>query len=263
MVLAESLKNTQTSIPMCAMIVAEAVNEKSQKQLYNMFDDVVSVERIRGIGDDNLKAIGRPDLGDTLTKLQVWSRTQFDRVLFLDADTLVLSNLDHLFDLPSAVELAACPDPGFSDCFNSGVMLLKPSDSTFSELRQFAAVTPSFDGGDQGLLNIFFGDGTRHHPCKTLDATQSSVSKLGESGERNWYRLSFTYNMAMHKVYRLYIPAALRYKNEHKILHFIGKMKPWHFEGGQVPLSDDSSPYERFYADRVNHWWQVRRSLMG
>ncbi|KAM0551274.1 hypothetical protein ACHAPJ_008619 [Fusarium lateritium] len=227
-----------------------------------MFDQVIPIEKLSGIGSDNLKAIGRPDLKDTMTKLQVWSQTQFDRILFLDADTLVLSNLDHLFELPSAIDLAASPDLGFSDCFNSGVMLLKPSSSTYSELRRFASETASFDGGDQGLLNIFFGDGAVRHPSLSFKDGPYAFGQDGVSQEKNWYRLSCTYNLAMHQVYRLYIPATLRYVKEHKVLHFIGKVKPWHFSKGVVPVTDDAPAYEQFYASMVKRWWDIRRSIV-
>jgi glycogenin glucosyltransferase len=260
-VLVQSLKNTETTIPLCVLIVESEVTERSKTELHRAFDQVIPVEKISGIENDNLKAIGRPDLHDTLTKLQLWSQTQFDRILFIDADTLVLSNLDHLFDLPSSVELAAAPDLGFSDCFNSGVMLLKPSSSTFSELRQFASRTASFDGGDQGLLNIFFGDGSRHHPSMSYKDAQHVLGQNSFAHERNWYRLSCTYNLAMHQVYRLYIPATLRYANEHKVLHFIGKLKPWHFSNGKVPLADNAAAYEQFYAAMVERWWDMRRSI--
>jgi len=45
----------------------------------------------------------------TFTKLHVFNLTQFDRVVYLDTDVLVLSNLDHLFALPIE-HIAAAPD---------------------------------------------------------------------------------------------------------------------------------------------------------
>jgi glycogenin glucosyltransferase len=223
------------------------------------------VPEISGISAINLQIIGRPDLRATPTKLNLWTLTQYERILYLDADTLVLSNLDHVFSLPQSIDFAASPELGFPDCFNSGVMLLRPSTATFAELKKLADEVESFDGGDQGLLNIYFGDGTYGHPMKPLLATDTEAGRtVGTHAERTahtWYRLSFTYNMEMHKVYRFYIPAVLRYRREHKVLHFIGKDKPWHFADGKVENPEDAPAYFQFYAEMVGKWWEVRRQV--
>jgi glycogenin glucosyltransferase len=201
----------------------------------------------------------------TLTKLQLWSLAKFRRVLYLDADTLVLQSIDHLFDtVPSDVEFAASPELGFPDCFNAGMMLLTPDDATHRELCAFAREHESFDGGDQGLLNVFFGDGPLHHPAKVAAYLLGSA-KNGASrhiiAHRNWYRLSFTYNLEMHKVFRLNIPAILRYRDELRILHFIGKDKPWHFDCDKIERPVDANAYFDFYIEMVKKWWDVRRSI--
>lgn len=50
--------------------------------------------RIRELAQRNLNLLGRPDLGerggDALTKLHAWRLTAYDKVIFLDADTIVL-----------------------------------------------------------------------------------------------------------------------------------------------------------------------------
>ena len=64
--------------------------------------------------------MGRPELAATFTKLALWSQTQFRRIVYLDADMMVLKNLDGLFDidLPKS-SVAAVPELGFPDTFNS------------------------------------------------------------------------------------------------------------------------------------------------
>lgn len=241
--------------------------------LQALFDLVVPVSAMTALTTANLSLIGRPDLRATMTKIQLWSLTRFERVLYLDADTLVMSNLDHLFSLPADIPFAAAPEIGFPDCFNSGVMLLRPDAATHAELKSFASKVDSFDGGDQGLLNVFFGDGTRNHPATLLLKRKGSGKEPGSDDDdddddgagagRNWYRLSFTYNMEMHKVYRFWVPAALRYRDEHKVLHFIGEDKPWHFDEGRVEVPDDAGVYQHFYADMVGKWWDTRRSIQA
>lgn len=274
------MRNSGATHQLTVIFTPETVSTASRARLANVFDIIIPVSPIFGVSTKNLAIIGRPDLHATLTKLQLWSLTQFSRILYLDADTLVLQNLDHLLDgLASSVTFAASPELGFPDCFNAGVMLLTPNQDMYRELCAFAGIHESFDGGDQGLLNVFFGDGTRGHPTQGLQSANGVVNgaddlngrrtKTQQNGHylsntvnrRNWHRLSFTYNMEMHKVYRFYIPAVLRYAPEHKVLHFIGKEKPWHFPDGRVDVPEDASPYFRFYAEMVGRWWDVRRSV--
>jgi len=130
----------------------------------------------------NLALLSRPDLGVTFTKLHCWRLTQFSKCVFLDADCLVLQNIDDLFDRE---EFSAAADVGWPDCFNSGVFVFKPSQETYANLQKFAVEHGSFDGGDQGLLNSYF----------------SSWSS-GESSRR----LPFVYNMTTNVSYS-YAPA--------------------------------------------------------
>lgn len=73
----------------------------------------------------------------------------------MDADTLVLQNIDELFERE---EMSAVPDIGWPDCFNTGVFVFKPSPETFTALVNLAVEQGSFDGGDQGLLNTYFSN---------------------------------------------------------------------------------------------------------
>lgn len=255
--LAQSLRNSGY-IPeiTLAALVTEEVSKDAREKLGRVFDSLIDVPTIRGISSNNLQMIGRPDLATTLTKLNLWSLTQFERVVFLDADTLALNDIGHLFTLPKDITFAASPELGFPDCFNSGFMVLTPSANTFNELKTLARQIESFDGGDQGILNVYFGDGTLGHPMQSLlPDTAATVAP------RPWHRLSFTYNMEMHKVYRFYIPAVLRYRSQHKVLHFIGKDKPWHFPDGKVERPEDAPAYYQFYCEMIEEWWKIRRQL--
>lgn len=55
----------------------------------------------------------------------------------------VLDNVDDLF---ARDELSAAPDPGWPDCFNSGVFVFRPSLQTHARLRAHALQCGSFDG---------------------------------------------------------------------------------------------------------------------
>ena len=91
----------------------------------------------------NLALLQRPDLGITFTKLHAWKLVEYEKCVFLDADTLVLQNVDDLFNRP---EISAAPDIGWPDCFNSGVFVFVPSIQTHEALIAHALTVGSFDG---------------------------------------------------------------------------------------------------------------------
>lgn len=86
--------------------------------------------------------------------------------------------LAHLFSLTSA--LAASPDIGWPDAFNSGLLVFSPSLTTFSDICDYAISRGSWDGADQGLLNDYFGG-------------DEASGEAGRGG--GWQRLPFRYNV--------------------------------------------------------------------
>ncbi|CDR18090.1 unnamed protein product [Oncorhynchus mykiss] len=111
--------------------------------LLKIFDEVLLVDVLDSGDAAHLDLMKRPDLGVTFTKLHCWTLTHYSKCVFMDADTLVVQNIDELFDRE---ELSAAPDPGWPDCFNSGVFVFRPSNETYSKLLQYCAEHGSFDG---------------------------------------------------------------------------------------------------------------------
>ncbi len=96
-------------------------------------------------------------LEQVYTKTQAWTLIEFARVVFMDADQLVLQNIDEIMERPMTHRLAAVPDVAPPIFFNSGFMVLEPSLATFQDLQKKMHVLPSYDDGDQGFLNAYFG----------------------------------------------------------------------------------------------------------
>jgi xylan alpha-glucuronosyltransferase len=86
------------------------------------------------------------------SKFRLWQLTDYEKVVFLDADLLVLRNLDFLFE--EAPELSATVNSGAR--FNSGLMVLEPCNCTFDLLMSGIHDIESYNGGDQGYLNEVF-----------------------------------------------------------------------------------------------------------
>ena len=91
----------------------------------------------------------------TCTKLRAW-QLPYERILFMDADTIVVRPVDHLVLDYTASELYAAPDTFPPDNFNSGVMVLAPSQATFALLMALNREHGTSDGSDQALLNHAF-----------------------------------------------------------------------------------------------------------
>ncbi|KAL7832448.1 hypothetical protein AOLI_G00299960 [Acnodon oligacanthus] len=203
MVLAQSLRNHGTSRRLAALI-GPHVSEPSRAVLHKLYDEVRLVDVMDSGDEAHLALMKRPDLGVTFTKLHCWTLTHYSKCVFMDADTLVVCNVDDLFERE---ELSAAPDPGWPDCFNSGVFVFRPSVETYGKLLTFCTENGSFDGGDQGVLNSFFSD------WATAD-----ISK----------HLPFIYNLSSIAIYT-YLPAFRQYGHNAKVVHFLGKVKPWDY----------------------------------
>ncbi|XP_064543817.1 glycogenin-1 isoform X3 [Drosophila montana] len=199
------------------------------KDVYNVVQEVNVLDSQDAA---NLALLARPELGVTFTKLHCWRLVQFDKCVFLDADTLVLKNCDELFERE---ELSAAPDVSWPDCFNSGVFVFKPSVETFNQITEFAVKNGSFDGGDQGLLNQFFAD------WATADIKK---------------HLPFVYNVTAYASY-CYLPAFKQFRDKIKILHFAGKLKPWLIQFNSETKTV-ATPHDYSHAtDLIQHWWTI------
>lgn len=97
---------------------------------------------------------------DNFVKLRLWQLEEYDRVVFLDADTLVLRNCDVLFDYP---EFCAAPNvyESLADFhrMNAGVFTARPSAGTFARMMAALGAGETFwRRTDQTFLQSFFPD---------------------------------------------------------------------------------------------------------
>ena len=99
-----------------------------------------------------------------MTKLRIWQLEEYQKVVYIDADCLVLEDLSHMFNnfflnhecmYGNKKTVAFAPDIFPPDKFNAGVICLTPCEGLFQDfMRQLADKTiDSYDGGDTGFLN--------------------------------------------------------------------------------------------------------------
>ncbi len=134
---------------------------------------------------------------DNFAKVRLW-QLDYERVVFLDADTLVLRNCDRLFEYP---EFCAAPNVyaslGDFRRMNSGVFTARPDAATFAAMMGMLDTPDAFwPRTDQSFLQAFFPD---------------------------WHGLPVTYNMLQYVWFNL--PALWHWPDIH-ILHYQYE-KPW------------------------------------
>jgi len=226
-VLAASLSEVGARHPMLALI-SQRVGAEGRQTLQRTGFELREISAVNCEVGHNEWATSesQKQLISTCTKLQLWNLTDFGKVVYLDADTMVLANLDHLFDRGSG--FAAAPDLMPPDAFNTGVMVLVPNATEFASLLEQLKTLPSHDGGDQGFLNSYF-PGWFSSPAE--------------------HRLPIRYNMQQHMAW-LY-PPAWNSVRDPMVIHFCGsgKQKPWNVH--------DAKGSPELLRPHLEKWWAL------
>ena len=130
----DSLKLVKSRFPLF-VLCSDCVSKKTLKALEKFgLNYQVLNEHIEHDAQLNQR-IDKEHWNYTFDKLYVWTLTRFDKLVFLDSDMQVMSNIDYLFDKPhmSAVVADKFNFPGLRQ-LNSGLMLIKPSIAEFEGL---------------------------------------------------------------------------------------------------------------------------------
>ncbi|XP_058089130.1 inositol phosphorylceramide glucuronosyltransferase 1-like, partial [Magnolia sinica] len=151
------------------------------------------------------------------TKLKIFNMTNYKKVVYLDADTIVLKNIEDLFKCGKF-----CANLKHSERMNSGVMVVEPSETIFKDMMSKVNTLPSYTGGDQGFLNSYYAGFANAHifdPNLSADVINSRPVPEME-------RLSTLYNADV----GLYMLANkwMVDEKELRIIHYtLGPLKPW------------------------------------
>jgi alpha-N-acetylglucosamine transferase len=170
----------------------------------------------------------KPQFHDPLhnfVKLRLWELEQYQKIVFLDADTLVVRNIDRLFTYP---EFVAAPNlyAELSDFqrMNSGVFVAQPSRHTFDRMVTALDQPDAFwKRTDQTFLEAFFPD---WHGLPYIDNTLQYV----------WFNLPQLWNWEQIRVihYQYEKPWQADHPKRDVLAPLIRLW--WHvFEHGQLP----------------------------
>ena len=223
------------------LMVTDKVEQSERDELSRYWQRIVEVAPIEN--PNPVAEQGTSYFATTYTKLRVWEQTEYTKLVFLDADTIVLGPLEDLLSCP---EFGAAPCMGALDMFNTGVMVVEPSREVLQDMVTKIEVLPSYDGSDQGFLNSYFPDwfsGPQEH------------------------RLPTRYNVPA--ILYLYHSSWSRIRDEIRVLHFFGPRKPWmvksrlaraihkRYVSAIYPSSKNSgvSPFEM--------WWDAQSEVLA
>ncbi|KAG5296934.1 glycogenin [Histoplasma ohiense] len=218
MVLAHSLRDSGSKAKLVVLVSLDSLKPSTLGELKAIYDDIIPINRFVNRNPANLYLMNRPDLISTFSKIELWRQTQYSKIVYIDADVVSLRAPNELLKLET--HFAAVPDIGWPDCFNTGLMVLTPNMQDYHSLLALAQRGISFDGADQGLLNIHF---------------------------KKWDRLSFIYNCTPSGHYQ-YVPAFRHFGSNISLVHYIGMQKPWNLPRQAFPLE---SPYNQL----LGRWW--------
>ena len=195
-----SLTDSGSDVPFVVM-VTEGIDDQARRLLQDDGCLLRDVAPLRPAGESS-GSYANSRFAEVWTKLAVWGLTEFDRVVFLDADMLVTRNMDELFSLDlDDGAIAAChacrcnpnripsyppswmpgncfythcrgtdhvTEPGATDNYlNGGFLVLSPDEAVFADMtEQLGAVDDlsRYPFAEQDFLNEFYRDRWRPLP---------------------------------------------------------------------------------------------------
>lgn len=145
-----TLLGTDDYLPGVMALYWSLQNVNAQYPLKVMVVDTVSTETITTLNGYNidyeiiadtpfaLSGIENP-FYCTLNKFQFLNWTQYDKILFLDADTIVMENPDNLFELAAPAAQAQAVSEPDAQMFTSNIMLFEPLPSLWTKIAQLTS----------------------------------------------------------------------------------------------------------------------------
>ncbi|CAF1437920.1 unnamed protein product [Rotaria sordida] len=201
LILGASLRNTLTSYPLNILTLSD-VSMNARKQLLNSNSGIISLIDVKQLEYrfNTLSMNTSRNIVCGFNKLHLWNLVNYTKLIYLDIDTMVVQNIDDLFEKP---ELNAALDIG--GVVNTGVFVAQSLLKTFNDMMLlYKMSSSSYNRDDQRFINWYF--------------TNRSNSKI--------HYLPLEYNrISWHKDYQIWDEV----QAQAKIIHFAGKSKPWSF----------------------------------
>lgn len=176
---------------------------------------------------------------DCLIKLKVFQLMHYERVVYLDVDSVLLKNLDGLFTLPFPESLAAPRAYWLQQPWASSMlMVVKPSLALWDRITPYIRIASQKRYLDMEIINYAFKDDICFLP-------QEMTILNSEWEDRNQ---SFRFGDSQQTL------------NSVCMIHFTGLGKPWYFHPKWIRhLRPEAYPI--FY-NLWQTWWSIREEII-
>lgn len=225
-------------------VLSVDVDEKTQWDLEKKGIPCIRLKRAAVAHEVVPKCAGMEHWNYTFDKLLVWELTQFEKLVFLDSDMLVLHNVDELFERePFSAVVAGASMPGNEDWkdLNSGLMVIEPDESVAKALQDH--IVPTMEElhakgrkavGDQDVITHYLSNWRDKENLHLEEGFNIFAVYL------DYYISSLGYTLSA-------IPTAQgKSQKLVRIVHFTGKVKPW-MERCTI----------RYFIRELRKWWQT------
>ena len=251
LVLNESLKKANSVYPLYCML-SPNVDNSIQKRLEKANINCI---RINKSVIDNQKSVNNEYFSYwnyTFDKLLIWGLTQFEKLVYLDSDMVILKNIDLLFDKESFSAVCAGKSFPGNDSWielNSGLIVLTPD---IKIEKQLIELTPTIIEeykkqnkplGDQDIINNFLSNWFNEKHLILDEGFNMLAPYLSHYIKKEGYSLSS------------------KIKKPIYIIHFTGNYKPWNIKS----ISDYLHILKRIYINPYlgivlyNYWGLLKQ----
>ena len=254
-----TMMTVDSSLPMVAVLASSLLKVHSKYPLVILVTEEVSPSSRDVLVSLNciLKSISLLSLPPSVqpaqfrwnaafSKLLIWKLTEYNRVVWMDGDTMVLSDLDHLFEMEGSLiastDLHSCHVSADKMC--SSLLVVEPRDDVYASLHRFLFESGfTFANGDQEMIEEYF-------------AMKAEVTRLDEKWSSFVYRCTCDDFPSVKNVSHQDRPMPHRHNHAFtpRFVHFTYYFLPIGSKGTFAENSECILPYYR-------QWFQIHRTL--
>ncbi|KAL4064940.1 glycosyltransferase family 8 protein [Scleroderma yunnanense] len=269
LVLEYTLRSVRSRYPFVVM-VTPALERDARDILVRRGIQIKEIQGLKPAENTHKLAPHDVRFEETWTKLRAFEMTDFDRVVLLDADMIVMRNMDELFDIDlpkdyiAAAHVCACNPKKLShypldwvpaNCAYTPQehpsSLTSPTQITESCPRPYTQLNSGLVILNPSLELAYALYNHLYHSPLVPTWSFADQDLLADFFKGKWKPLPWCYNalktlMVIHK--------SLWRDEEIRCLHFILPDKPWH---ARVPKDGEGE------FDRCHQWWWDRLEQLG